>query len=147
MNSLPCWNKSIGLYTSQSSQNYHFLAPHNSALNMTSEIPTPTTPLGSEISYPNTTGDEIEARLMAIKGRVLIVYAKYQKNWVWSDHYMMYDLIDRHIVLSCLTLWNHWRYFSIQQEIFRSCSLHCMCMFYKSRYVSKCIFLEFVFTW
>ena len=49
---------------------------------MNNEIPTPTTPLGSEISFPNTTGDEIEARLMAIKGNVLIVNPKYQKNWL-----------------------------------------------------------------
>ena len=73
-------------------QNSRFLAPHNSTLNMNNEIPTPTTPLGSEISFPNTTGDEIEARLMAIKGSLLIVNPKYQKNWLWSNPWLWYHV-------------------------------------------------------
>jgi len=32
------------------------------------DLETPTTPLESELSYPNTTADDIEARLLSVKG-------------------------------------------------------------------------------
>ena len=32
------------------------------------DLETPTTPLESELSYPNTTADDIEARLILVKG-------------------------------------------------------------------------------
>lgn len=42
----------------------------SSMINLASlEIATPTTPLESEFSYPGISGDDIEARLVAIKGK------------------------------------------------------------------------------
>ena len=37
-------------------------------LSSLSEVTTPASPIESEISYPNTTADDIEARLVLIKG-------------------------------------------------------------------------------
>jgi len=42
-------------------------------LSIPNDITTPTTPLGSEISFPNTTGDDIEARLIAMKDDISVV--------------------------------------------------------------------------